>query len=109
MEIYEAKKGEVMVVEIKGRVDSTNYDVLQDRLVKLAENEKTILLDCAHLDYISSAGLGVLLLLLKTMQKKGGRCLLCSLNARIREVFDISGFSKLFPITATQEEALKTK
>jgi len=107
MEIAEAKKGNVMVVEIVGRVDSTNADVLQTRLLKLAETETIVLIDCQRLDYISSAGLGALLHLLKTLQKKAGRCLLCGLGASIREVFDISGFSKLFPILATQEEALR--
>lgn len=107
MEIVEAKKGNVMVVELIGRVDSTNSDVLQARLLKLAETETIFLIDCLRLDYISSAGLGALLHLLKTLQKKAGRCLLCGLGASIREVFDISGFSKLFPILASQEEALR--
>jgi len=107
MEIAEAKKGNVMVVEIIGRVDSTNADVLQARLLKLAETETIFLIDCLRLDYISSAGLGALLHLLKILQKKAGRCLLSGLGASIREVFDISGFSKLFPILASQEEALR--
>ena len=107
MDICEAKKGDVMVVEIIGRADSNNADVLRRKLVSLAESEKSILIDCAGLEYISSAGLGVLLLSLKTMQKKGGVLRLCCLNERIREVFDISGFTQIFTILAAREDALR--
>ncbi len=107
MEIRENKKGQVMVVELQGRVDSLHAEELKTRLIEISDSEKQILVDCHQLEYISSAGLGVFLLMLKTQSNAGGRFSLCCLSDRIREVFAISGFDRIFTVFPSQEEALK--
>ncbi len=109
MEIREDKKGTVHVISIKGRLDTTTYGMLEKRLSDLYETgEKQILVNCHHMDYVSSSGLRVLLIGLKRAKIDEGRFAICCLRENIREIFEISGFSSIFDIYATEEEALNT-
>jgi anti-sigma B factor antagonist len=98
MKIRESKIDSFALLEVNGRVDSENAENLKNYLVELGKREQQILIDCSALDYISSTGLGALLMLLKLIQKKGGVLRLFGLSPRIAEVFEISGFDKLFSI-----------
>ena len=57
-------------------------------------------------EYVSSAGLRVFLAVLKFLEKNDGRIVLCGMKPFVADVFEISGFSELFEIVATREEAL---
>ncbi len=59
------------------------------------------------LDYISSAGLRVLLATAKQLKGNSGELRVCSLNEVVQEVFDISGFTTILTVTKTEPEALK--
>ena len=108
MEMLETKNGNALVVTFKGRLDSVTSPPTQDRLLALVERGDTrLVLDLADLDYVSSAGLRVFMLVAKKIKSLNGRVVLCSLREPIREIFDIAGFSSLFPIAATQAEALQ--
>ncbi|MBN1290614.1 MAG: STAS domain-containing protein [Candidatus Latescibacteria bacterium] len=107
MLIDEERKGQIVILKIHGRLDSTNSTELDAAIANLVnQNEKAILLDCQQLDYVSSAGLRVFLKALKSMSTSKGKLLLCCLKEPIREIFDISGFSGIFSIYETQEKAL---
>ncbi len=106
MEITENKRNDVVLVSVEGRVDASNAGVLEQKLLGLiAAGEKRFVLDVARLDYISSAGLRVLLVARKRLPT-GGSLALCALQSQIREILDIAGFSSLFGIYDTQEEAV---
>jgi anti-sigma B factor antagonist len=98
MKIREDKIDEFALLEVSGRVDSENAETLRKFLMDLGGREQRILIDCTGMDYISSTGLGAMLMLLKVIQKKGGTLRLFGLSPRIAEVFGISGFDKFFPI-----------
>jgi anti-anti-sigma factor len=68
----------------------------------------TILLDCRLLNYISSAGLGAIMGLIETVRENGGDILLCNLQKNVHEIFDTLGFTELYRVFATEEEALKS-
>ena len=107
MDIQEERKGEVVVLNIHGRLDSTNYVELENTISKLIDkNEKKILVDCKYLDYVSSSGLRVFLMGLKKMNTIQGKFLICSLQDSIKEIFDISGFTGIFSLYDSQGEAL---
>ncbi len=107
MDIQETKKGNVTVVSLSGRLDSTNAGELEHFLSNILDTgEKNILLDCKNLKYISSSGLRVFLMGFKRTQSMQGILALCSLQEPIKEVFDISGFTGLFSIYNTQSDAL---
>ena len=109
MELTEEKTGKCSVVGIRGRLDTTNYGLLEKRLSDLFEaGETNVLADCSGMDYISSSGLRVFLIGLKRARLQEGRFVICSLQENIREVFDISGFSAIFEVFPTKEDALMT-
>ncbi|HVO23646.1 MAG TPA: STAS domain-containing protein [Candidatus Margulisiibacteriota bacterium] len=106
MELTEAKKSGAVVLGVNGRVDATNAGVLEQRVLGLIDaGEKRLVIDCAELQYISSAGLRVLLVAAKRLST-GGQLALAALNHQIRDVFDIAGFSSIFQIYPTQADAV---
>ena len=108
MKFREGKIDSFALVEVIGRVDSENSETLKDFLLELGKRERQVLIDCSALEYISSTGLGALLMLLKLMQKKGGTLRLFGLSPRIAEVFEISGFNKLFSIFPSLDTARRS-
>ena len=70
------------------------------------ETDSVVILDCEQLSYISSAGLRVVLLTARALQRQNSKFAVCSLSEQIREVFEISGFDKIIPVHATRADAL---
>jgi anti-anti-sigma factor len=107
--IKEIKKDKATVIMIEGRLDSSTSGVLEKKIISLMETgEKSFLVDFSGMDYISSAGLRVLLMAAKKTKTAGGKVVLSALTDNVREVFDIAGFSSIFSIFATQEEAIQS-
>lgn len=103
----EEKQGNVTVLKPEGRVDSSNAKLFEEAMMaRLGAIEGGVLLDLAQLRYISSAGLRVILLSAKQQQQKGQRFALCEPSADIREVFEVSGFTKIIEIFQTRDQAL---
>ncbi len=108
MDITTQTRNDVTVVAIAGNLDSNTSPQAQQAIDGvLAGGGKRIVVDFTALDYISSAGLRVLLGAAKRLSGAGGALHLFGLNATVREVFDISGFSTILPVFATEAEALK--
>lgn len=107
MELKESSEGGQTVVELIGRLDSNTSKAVEDRLAALLDGGvKAMVLDFAALEYVSSAGLRVLLVVAKRMKAAQGRLAICGLRPEVREVFEISGFSKIFSIFPAKAEAL---
>ncbi len=66
----------------------------------------TILLNCRHLSYISSAGLGAIMGLIETVREHGGDILLSNLQANVFAIFDTLGFTQLYRVFEDQDQAL---
>lgn len=108
MEINQEKQNDINIVSLKGRLDAGTSGALEQALNALADSgESKALVDCRELDYISSAGLRVLLASAKRFKKVNGSISLASLNPNVKQVFEISGFTSIFPIFATRDEALE--
>ncbi len=107
MEIRTESINNVVIVSLKGRLDINTHGQLETELNALAgKGQARVLVDVKELDYISSAGLRVLLSGAKLFKKLGGAIALASLAPTVRQVFEISGFTSIFPIYASREEAL---
>ena len=107
MEVNEKKTGNYLVISLSGRLDSSNYGELEKKLFGFIEaGEVQIVVDCTGLVYISSSGLRVLLMALKKLTSVGGKFYLCSLQDNIREIFDIAGFSSIFRLFDTVDQAM---
>ena len=88
-------------------MDAVSSPALEKELSKLmAQGEKDFVIDLGELDYISSAGLRVILATAKRLKGKEGKILLASLQDMVKEVFEISGFSAIIPIYESLESAL---
>lgn len=95
-------------VTLAGRVDTTNANEFEKAMLEVVESGTSrILLNCAELNYISSSGLRVFLIVQKKMSASKGKFDLCSLRAEIKEIFDISGFTSIFSIFPDEESAIK--
>ena len=86
-------------VVLDGRVDSTNADQFQKDIAPLMEGDNLdIDFDCTNMTYTSSQGLRVFLLLQKSLMSRNGKMVLRNMNPRVKEVFDITGFSNIITI-----------
>lgn len=107
MEISQEKKNNINVVKITGRLDASTAGSLEEAFhVFYDENKVKVLVNCEALDYISSAGLRVLLATAKEFKKQDGKIGLCNLNPNVKQVFEISGFTSIFPIYENEEKGL---
>lgn len=108
IEIRRTNRDAVAVLELAGRLDVTTSSQLEDAINGVFDsNDRTLVIDCSELKYISSSGLKILLLAARRFGSADGRVVLCGVEGPIRKVFDISGFSSIFSIKDTQEEAAK--
>ena len=108
MDITTRTQRDVTVVALAGNLDSNTSPQAQQALDGiLAGGGRKMVVDFTALDYISSAGLRVLLGTAKRLSGAGGALRLFGLNATVQEVFDISGFSTILAVFATEAEALK--
>jgi anti-anti-sigma factor len=97
----------VAVCALSGQLDSRAAGDLERQLTaELGQGPDCLLVDCGELEFITSAGLRVLLMLGKRLGAEGGCLALCSLNAATRQVFDVAGFSTIFPIRPNRAEAI---
>jgi anti-anti-sigma factor len=108
MTINEAREGTVVVVAPDGRVDSTTSGALDAHLLQLAKaGDDRVVVDFSGVDYISSAGLRVMLTLAKRMRERGGKLALCGLGDAVRQVFELAGFLPLFAVEGTRDAAVR--
>lgn len=99
MDITINKLEQKTYVVLDGRVDSTNADQFQKDVAPLMEGENLDLdIDCTNMTYTSSQGLRVFLLLQKSLMSRNGKMVLRNMNPRVKEVFDITGFSNIITI-----------
>jgi len=109
MEIAETKSGRTLVMTPNGRLDAAAAQAFLDRLSSCIDGgETSVLLDLAHLDYISSAGLRVLLTATKRLQAGDGRFAVCALTPNVREVFQVSGFDTIIEVHPDRSTALQS-
>ena len=108
MDITTRTERDVTVVALAGNLDSNSSPQAQQAIDGiLAGGVRKLAVDFTALDYISSAGLRVLLGAAKRLNGAGGALHLFGLNETVREVFDISGFSAILAVSATEADALK--
>jgi anti-sigma B factor antagonist len=107
MEISISESGDVRVLSFQGNLDTNTSPEAESQINDLIEaGAQKLLVNFEKLDYISSAGLRVLLATAKKLKPGGGDLKICCLNQTVQEVFDISGFSTILSVTSTEEEAL---
>ena len=97
MEINKTQEGSKLSIALTGRLDTVTSPQLQEVLDNSLNGVNDLVFDFAKLDYISSAGLRVLLATNKKMIK-AGKMTICNVNDVVQEVFDMTGFADILNI-----------
>ncbi|MDR3151254.1 MAG: STAS domain-containing protein [Holosporaceae bacterium] len=105
MEVKTADNGGVTVLTPVGRVDTSTAKAFEDSVMTAADKNKKVAISFNEIDYISSAGLRVVLMLGKKLTAAKGVLALVNMPDKIFAVFKMSGFDKILKIYPTFEEA----
>lgn len=99
MEVIITETQEMMTARFVGRLDTpASVEVSREVQPLLDKADRTIVLDCSEMTYISSSGLRIFLTVRKAAAAKGGRVVIKDLSSEIRQVFMMTGFLQLFEI-----------
>lgn len=98
MQIEQEKQDEKLTLKLSGRLDTSTAPMLQETVEKEQEGVTVLNLDMEKLEYVSSAGLRVLLAATKNMKAKGGTMTVCHVNEEVMDVFEITGFKEILNI-----------
>ena len=108
MTIHEEQEAGVLVLSPQGRIDSTTSSRLEQHLNAAAgQGHRRVVVDFSQVDYISSAGLRVMLSLAKRARDQQGRAVLFGMNDGVRQVFELAGFLALFTIAPARADAIQ--
>jgi anti-anti-sigma factor len=107
MEISLSQQPQAVVVAVKGRIDAVSAPAFERTMADhIAAGTNRFVIDCAALEYISSAGLRSLLTTAKTLKAQNGELACAALTEVVREVFELAGFAAIVPIFDSVEAAL---
>ncbi len=97
MKITEHKEGNTVILTLEGRLDNTTSETTGIQIIEKATGMENLTLDLAKVDYISSAGLAILLKLQKTLCPQTN-IVLMNIQKEVLMLFEITGFTQLFKI-----------
>lgn len=107
IEISSREENGVQVVEVEGKLNTGASPDLDKFLSSLVEEGATkILLNLEYLDFIASTGLRIILATGKKLVGVGGKLVICNPNLMVMDVLKMSGFSQMFDVFESEEEAL---
>ena len=108
MKITRETLGNVLVIGPEGRLDANSARDLESLVVEAMDGgADRILFDFSLLTYISSSGLRVVLLTARRVQEGTGRMAVCHLNQHVRQVFEMTGLTRILDIESSREVALE--
>ncbi len=107
LNVVESRSGNVCVVILSGRIDSTNANELIARFNSLiSSGEKSILVDLGAVLYLTSAAFRALLVATDEAERHQARLALCSVVGHVRELFEMGGLLDAFTVHGSREEAV---
>ena len=108
MAFEQQQVGSVQVVRLSGRLDGSNAPELERALqALLAAGTTRLLIDLGRLDFISSAGMRIVLMAGKGLRAQQGRLALSGVRGMVKEIFEVSGFLTLFEVAADADAGVK--
>jgi len=107
MDIENERVGDVWVVMAHGRLDGIYSSAFANHVGALivGPNPK-ILIDFTDIDFVTSAGLRAVLLLMRKAKASGGAFALCGVNPQVREILDVSGMTDMFAVHPGRAEGI---
>jgi len=109
LEIKVNEVDDVIVIRLAGNLDTNTSPEAETEINKwLEKNTKKMIISLEEIKYVSSAGLRVFLATAKKITASGGAVKFCSPNDVVKEILDISGFSTILDVKATENEAMES-
>lgn len=109
MNLHQETRGDITILRPVGRLDSaTSPELERVVLERIEAGASRLVFDLSEMDYVSSAGLRVILLAGKKVRAAQGRLVLSGMREMVRDVFEMSGFLKLFVVTPGVDAALES-
>lgn len=107
LEVAENEEGGVLILRIKGRLDAASSPLLERKInAILEEDRRKLLMDFDGVEYLSSAGMRLLLNLTKKLKSKQGRVVISAVNRDVMEVIKMAGFDHILEIFEDEQGAL---
>ncbi len=98
-----------VIIRCEGRLDATSSPQLEVKMNGLVDKKQNhIVIDFNKVDYLSSAGMRLLLSMTKRLRSEQGKLVLCSIHDDVMEIIRMAGFEQILNICDSEQEALKT-
>lgn len=109
MEVTNKTIGETIVFKIDGDLTTNQSPEVESEINSVLECTecKLVVVNVENVNFIASTGLRIILAIGKRLKASGGELVVCSMNQTTKSVFKMSGFTKLFKIFDTEQEALQ--
>ncbi|WP_320044908.1 STAS domain-containing protein [uncultured Desulfobacter sp.] len=109
MDINIDERPDALVVSVAGKIDASNSPKVEKEIATYtASVQKVVILDLWGVEYMSSAGLRVVLVFAKNLKAKGQDLIISGLQGHVKDVFELSGLYSIFKIFQTVEDALNS-
>ncbi|KIL44257.1 anti-sigma F factor antagonist [Jeotgalibacillus soli] len=102
-------KKDVLLLRMQGELDHHVTEKIREELMLLMEENhiKHLILSLAELEFMDSSGLGLMLGRYKSLQKKGGSMIICSISEPVKRLFEMSGLFRIMIIESSESRALE--
>jgi anti-anti-sigma factor len=108
VDLKEEMKGNVTIVRIKGRLDAISTTSTEKRVFDMINHgQNKLLFDFTQVDYLSSAGMRMLLSTQKKLKTLSGKLVVCSVSTNVMDVLKMSGFDNVLDLSKTEEDGLQ--
>ncbi len=108
VDVSQEERGNVLILRISGRLDATSSPMMEKKIVSLIDAEQyRLLLNFENVEYLSSAGMRLLLSTTKKLKSKEGKMVVSSLAENVLEVIKMAGFDHILNICDSEDLALK--
>lgn len=106
--IKEEPKGDILVLRISGRLDAISSPAAETKVFEfIHKGQQKLLFDFSGVDYLSSAGMRMLLSVSKKLKTLSGRLIICSVTINVMDVLKMSGFDHVLEIAVTEDDGLR--
>ena len=97
----------ILIIAVNGSIDSNTAPEVQEKVLEASADSKNVILDLTEVDFVSSAGLRVILMVYRQIKSKDGKVVLVGVSEEIKDVMTVTGFANFFEMVDVVENALK--
>lgn len=106
--VKEELKGDVLILRMNGRLDAVSSPTAERKVFDYINNgQHNLLLDFSGIDYLSSAGMRMLLSVTKKLKTLSGKLVLFAVTSNVMDVLKMSGFDHVLELAKTEDDALR--